>query len=91
MSLSELGADLGDIALTYEDIATCWHLERDTLEYEILNRDDIIRELGHSSCMSGLDFLLGLFALGDDLLDLDCISLGDSGMHRIIWSVILSS
>ena len=49
MSLSQLGTDLGNIALTYEDIATCWYLECDPLEYEILNRDDIICEFGHTT------------------------------------------
>jgi hypothetical protein len=61
MSLCELATDLDTITLTYEDIASCWHLECDTLSHEILDRDDIIRELDDATRMSCLDFLLAFF------------------------------
>ena len=49
MSFCELATDLDRITLADEDIATCWHLERDTLETEILDCDHIICEFGHET------------------------------------------
>jgi hypothetical protein len=57
MSFSELATDLDRITLSNEDIATCWHLECDSLEDEILDSDDIIREFDNTTRMSCLDFL----------------------------------
>ncbi len=61
MSFSELATDLDRITFADEDIASCWYLECDPFSDEILDSDDIIRELDDATCVSYLDFLFCFF------------------------------